>query len=393
MKNIYTFFILLALLTACSVKQTRKMVNTGNYDAAIQKSILKLRGDKNASSKQDYVYILEESFAKAKERDLRYISDLTKDFNPNNFEKIYNTYLQLNNRQERIRPLLPLNLINEGREAIFPFEDYSDGIISSKNVLSKFLYDNSKALISSNDKMSARKAYDDLIYLDNINPGYKETSKLLNEAQFKGTDFVYVNTKNETNLVIPSRLENDLLRFDTYGMNDKWTVYHTSKQQGINYDYGMVINFRQINISPEQIKEKEFTKEKQVKDGLKNLVDQRGNIVKDSLGHAIKVDNYKTLRIQIYEFSQIKSVQVIANVDFLNLKTLQHIKSFPVNSEFVFTNVYANYKGDKAACEESYYSTFDRRLVPFPSNEQMIYDTGTDLKSKIKAIITNNRFR
>jgi len=31
--------------------------------------------------------------------------------------------------------------------------------------------------------------------------------------------------------------------------------------------------------------------------------------------------------------------------------------------------------------------------VPFPSNEQMIYDSGEDLKQKIKYIITNNQFR
>lgn len=32
--------------------------------------------------------------------------------------------------------------------------------------------------------------------------------------------------------------------------------------KGVNYDFGVVVNFRQINITPEQIKEKEFIKEK-----------------------------------------------------------------------------------------------------------------------------------
>jgi hypothetical protein len=40
------------------------------------------------------------------------------------------------------------------------------------------------------------------------------------------------------------------------GLNDKWTVYNSNRQKGIDYDYGMVINFRQIYISPEQIKER-----------------------------------------------------------------------------------------------------------------------------------------
>jgi hypothetical protein len=290
----------------------------------------------------------------------------------------------LNYRQEQIRPLLPLKLLKEGRDAQFPFDDYTDQIVSSKNALSKYLYENSKALLVTKDKMTIRRAYDDLVYLESINPGFKDVAKLTDEAKFKGTDFVNVYSKNETNMVIPVRLENDLLDFSTYGLNDKWTVYHSNRQKGIDYDFGLIVNFRQINIPPEQVKEKQFEKEKQIKDGVKNLLDTNGNIVKDSLGHPIKVDNMKTIRISIYEFSQIKSCQVTAKIDFINFKTNQLIETFPLASEFVFSNVYSTYKGDKRACEDTYYSNFDRRVVPFPSNEQMIFDTGNDLKAKLK---------
>ena len=72
-------------------------------------------------------------------------------------------------------------------------------------------------------------------------------------------------------MVIPIRLEEDLLDFNTYKLNDLWTVYHNNHKINIIYDFGMIVNFRQINISPEQIKEKEFIKEKQIKDGMKIL--------------------------------------------------------------------------------------------------------------------------
>ena len=392
-KKITSLLALFLILSACGVRQTRDLVTSGDYDAAIRNAVEGLRGNKNAKGKQDYIYLLEEAFAKAKERDLRDINGWFKDANPQNLEKIYSTYVQLNYRQEQIRPLLPLKLLKEGREAIFPFDDYTDQIVSSKNALSKYLYDNSKALLVTKDKMTIRRAYDDLLFLESINPGFKDVAKLTDEAKFKGTDFVNVYTKNETNMVIPVRLENDLLDFSTYGLNDKWTVYHSNRQKGIDYDYGMIVNFRQINISPEQVKEKQFDKEKQVKDGVKNLLDAQGNVVKDSLGHNIKVDNMKTIRISIYEFSQIKSCQVTAKVDYINFKTNQLIETFPLASEFVFTNIYSTYKGDKRACEDTYYSNFDRRVVPFPSNEQMVFDTGNDLKAKLKDIIARNKFR
>ena len=215
----------------------------------------------------------------------------------------------------------------------------------------------------------------------------------MEEAQFKGTDFISVYTKNETNMTIPTRLQNDLLDFSTFGLNDKWTVYHSTKQKGINYDYELIVNFRQINISPEQVKEKEFIKEKQVKDGLKTLLDTRGNIVKDSLGKPIKVDNFKTIRVNIYEFRQFKSCQITAKVDYIDFNSNQLVDAFPITSEFTFENIYANYNGDKAACEENYLTYFSKKAVAFPNNEQMIYDTGEDLKAKLKDIITKNRFR
>jgi len=75
---------------------------------------------------------------------------------------------------------------------------------------------------------------------------------------------------------------------------------------------------------------------------------------------------------------------VTAKIDFINFKTNQLIETFPLACEFVFSNVYSTYKGDKRACEDTYYSNFDRRVVTFPSNEQMIFDTGNDLKAKLK---------
>jgi hypothetical protein len=393
MKNITVLLAFLLMVSSCAKRETRDMLTNGDYDGAILNAVNGLRGNKNAKGKQDYVYMLEEAFAKASDRDLRNIDAWFKDANPRNLEKIYDTYINLNKRQELIRPLLPLKLLKEGRDAKFPFSDYSDQIVSSKNALAKHLYDNSKALLATRDKMNFRRAYDDLVYLNELSPNFKDVAQLTETAKSKGTDYVNVYTKNETNMVIPVRLQDDLLNFSTYGLNDKWTVYHNKNVKGIDYDYGLMVNFRQINISPEQVKEKSIQRERQIKVGVKNLLDANGNIVKDSLGHPIKVDNLKTVRITIYEFSQFKACQVTAKVDYIDLKTNQLIDTFPLASEFTFTNTYSKYRGDKRACEPEYYPNFERRSVPFPSNEQMVFDTGEDLKGKLKTIISRNKFR
>jgi hypothetical protein len=388
-----TLFFISTLLLSCGVKQTRNMLTSGEYDAAIQLAVSGLRGNKTAKGKQDYVYLLEEAFAKAKERDLRNIAGWSKDANPQNLDKIYNTYVRLNNRQELVRPLLPLPLHKEGRNAIFPLEDYSTEIIDSKNALSNYLYTHSQNALKNANKYESRKIFDDLRYLNSINPGFKEVNQLINEAQFKGTDFVHVFAKNETNIMIPNRLQNDLLDFSTYGLNDKWTVYHSNRQQGITYDFGIILNFRAINISPEQIREKQVIQEKQIKDGVKNLVDANGNIVRDSLGNPIKVDRFITVKGTAYEFTQFKACQVTAKVDYIDFNNNQLINSFPLASEFIFEHIYATFRGDRRAFDEQYITYFGRRAVPFPSNEQMVFDTGEDLKAKLKDIISRNRIR
>ncbi|WP_374175367.1 hypothetical protein [Flavobacterium tructae] len=387
------FSILFLALSSCGVKTTQSMLSDGNYDGAIDRAVEALRTKKDSKGKQDYVYLLEEAFAKAKDRDLRSLELMIKEANPVNAERTYNTYMQLNNRQEKIRPLLPLQLLKQGRTATFQFDNYTNQIISSKIALSRYLYENASALLKSNNKLDFRKAYDDFSYLESISPNYKNTKKLMDDAQFKGTDFVDVYAKNETNMVIPKPLQDDLLDFKTYGLNDKWTVYHSLRQKGIVYDYSLIVNFVQINISPEQIKEKEFIKERQIKDGVKTLLDSRGRPVKDSLGREIKVDNYRMLRANVYEFRQFKSCQITAKVDYVDLKTNQLLQSFPVSSEFIFENIYSTYKGDRSACEDNYISYFNKRAVPFPNNEQMVFDTGEDLKERLKDIIVRNKFR
>jgi len=393
MKKTTLLLFLLLIVAGCGVKQTQNFVNSGDYDAAIDKAVSGLQNNKDKKGKQDYVYLLEEAFAKAKDRDLRNITMLAKDANPRNFEEVFNTYVQLNNRQEKIRPLLPLKLLKDGRNANFPFDDYTDQIIDSKNALARHLYDNAKGLLGTKDKVNYRRAYDDLVYLDQLTPNYKDVRELMEDAKFKGTDFVHVYTKNETKIIIPTDLQTALLDFSTYGLNDKWTAYHSTKQKNIVYDYAMLVNFRQINISPEQIKEKEFVNEKEIVDGKKKLLDARGRVVKDSLGKDVMVDNIKVVRIKINEFRQFKTAQVVAKVDYLDLKTNQLIQTFPISSEFVFENIYAKYRGDLRAIEKEYQQYFRNRPVPFPSNEQMVYDTGEDLKAKLKNIIVKNKFR
>ena len=288
---------------------------------------------------------------------------------------------------------MPLKLYDENRDARFSFKDYDEEIIKSKRELSDYLYSNATALLNTGRyKEDFRKAFDQFSYLNDINPNYKDTQLKLEEAHDKGLDYVQVVMINDSEQIVPNRLEQDLLNFNTYGLNDLWTVYHTNALENIKYDYEMQVAFRNINISPEQVTEKQISKEKQIKDGYKYATNQDGEVLKDSLGNKIKIDKFKTVKCNFYQFTQLKSVEVVGNVSFLDLNSQQQINSYPLASQFVFNHVYAKHNGDTNALEEDMVPLLQLSAVPFPSNEQMVYDAGEDLKAKLKGIVTRHRF-
>ncbi|WP_321827593.1 hypothetical protein [Maribacter dokdonensis] len=390
----FLLFSFIGLLLACSgVKKTQEALNSGNYETAINKAVINIAENKTKKSNQQYIVLLEEGFKKNTERELQHIKFLKKDGNAANYEEIFNTYNRLKSIQERIRPLLPLHIQDEGRKAQFNFKNYDDDIIASKTALSEFLYNKATTLLSNaNYKSDYRNAYSDLNYLNEINPNYKDVVSKIDEAYLKGLDYVIVNMTNNTDQIIPKRLEDELLNLNTYGLNTNWTEYHTNRIQNQLYDYQMEVSFQDINISPEQIREKQISKEKQIKDGYTFVEDQNGNVVADSLGNSIKVDKYKTVRCDFYQFTQFKSAQVTGVVSFIDLKKQQKINQYPLSSQFVFEHVYANYDGDKRALDNDLVSLLQLARVPFPSNEQMVYDAGEDLKNNLKNILNNQRF-
>ena len=394
MKKAILFTTILVLLIACGgVKKTQEAINTGNYSAAINKAIRNLADNKTKKGNQPYVLLLEEAFKKYTQRELENIAYLKKEGNPANYDAIFNGYTRLKNIQEQIKPLLPLQVYEEDRNARFSFTNYNNEILVAKDNLSDYLYNSASELLqNAKYKEDYRNAYRDFEYLNELSPGFADSREKMDEAYIQGLDYVKVNMVNDTEQIVPARLEEELLNFNTYGLNDQWTQYHTNPLAEVNYDYEMQVAFRAINISPEQIQEKQIIKEKQIKDGVEVLVDADGRVVKDSLGNEIEVDRFRTVSCNFYQFTQLKSAQVTGNVSYIDLQRKQQLNSYPISSEFVFEHVYANYNGDKRALDNDLVPLLNRVAVPFPTNEQMVYDAGEDLKSRLKDIVVRQKF-
>ncbi|WP_299277813.1 hypothetical protein [uncultured Psychroserpens sp.] len=392
MKQLLLTTVLLLVLTSCSGrKQIEKAISHGNYDQAINDALRKLENNKDKKRKQDYIVMLEEAYYKVLEEDLQDIQHLKKDGNPEQYKVIYEIYLDLEARQNAIKRVLPLQI--NGRNLNLKFNDYTTEIVDYRYKTSEYLIDEGIALLDSEDKYNAREAYNIFKYIENINPNFEETRSLMTEAHQKGIDYVMVSIENQTRQIIPQRLEADLLNFDTYGLNQFWTVYHANQVSDINYDFAMQLQLKRINISPEEVNTIQRLKQKEIIDGWEYQTDSNGHIMVDSLGNKIKIDKIVNVRARYFEVNQFKSTQVIADLVYTDLKTNQTLDAFPIDSEFVFEHIYATVRGDKRALNRREYDLTRNRPLHFPTDAQMVYDTGEDLKLKLKNIINSYRMR
>ena len=333
--------------------------------------------------------MLGDAYTKVIERDLNTINHLKKDNNPEQYQQIYETYMDLHLRQEAIKPVLPLQV--NGKNVNFKFNDYSNAIVEYREKTSDYLYDEGLKLLDSDDKRLIREAYKTFEYIEHINPNYENTRALMEEAHQRGTNYVMVSIENQTHQIIPRQLEDELLDFNTYGLNQFWTVYHANAFSEIDYDYAMQLQLKHINISPEQVMQRELLRENEVVDGWKHKLDRNGNVMKDSLGNDIKIDKIVKVKARVFEVEQTKSTQILGDVVYVDIKSNQIINRFPLESGFVFQNLFATFRGDERALTNEDRDLIRNRRVPFPTNEQMVYDTGEDLKAKLKNII--GRFR
>ncbi|MFN2262240.1 MAG: hypothetical protein ABR595_09275, partial [Psychroflexus sp.] len=381
--------IFFSLLACQSVKKTTKAMNSGDYVEAIDMSVNQLQKGKNRKKSPEYAELLHRSYQKLKERDLAFVDFLRKEDLQANTKEIFKLYRRLDQIQQKIKPLIPLKDQN-GDEITFNFEDYSDIIIKEKENYVNYLYSNSLDFIEDGNKTQNRVAFNYLEEIENLMPGYKNINQLKKEAYFNGTDFVIVRLHNSADMIIPQMLEDRLLNFDTYGLDDFWTEYHVSERSNVSYDFAVDIEFTEINFSPERLLEREIPIEREVEDGWRYKKDRNGDFILDSDGEKIKEDIVINVSGILYETLQSKSVNMKARVNYFNLDTNQKINSYPLESQFVFENRFANFSGDERVLNKDEDFLLSQRPIDYPSDEQMLTDASEDIKAKLKSILLNH---
>ena len=157
-----------------------------------------------------------------------------------------------------------------------------------------------------------------------------------------------------------------------------------SPERNINYDYEVVMNLRQIDVSPEQIREREYIDRKVIEDGWRYVLDEKGNVLKDSLGNDVKEPNEVEVVARVFESLQTKSAIVSGNLQFFDNRSGRIFHEEPITAENIFENYAATYDGDKRALTKESKRKIGNSPIPFPTDEALVLQAADRLKPVIK---------
>lgn len=384
MKIKYIIYYITFAFLVSSCASSSKLLQKGEYDKAIVKAakILQKKPDKT-----NEINTLKKAYTLANNNDIDAIRQLKMSGQPDIFDKVVMYYNRLVHRQEIVERL-PDQVLN----AIgFSYSDYSNELIKSKKKAAEFFYAHALSLLKTGDKMDARQAYNEFARVKDYFPVYLDVDNKMNEAYVSGTNNIIFIINNDSRTVLPEDFESELLKISLKKLNRQWLNFDTYIDENIDYDYSVFLTLRKIATSPERIKEAHYKETKEIEDGFDYLLDENGNVKKDSAGNDIKVPKIRIISCHVTETQLHKSALVNGTLDFYDNTTNQLIKTQPIASEFIFDYRFATATGNLVALKKETKKIIGLKPVPFPTDLQMIFDTNEDLKSKAKSTISANR--
>ena len=372
------------LFTACnSYKSANTALVSGNFQQAFEQSTQAYFKNPSEKNGIKYVPLIFEAYHKGQQADENRLKEIETLTNPSKYQEAYQVILRLQERQKTISGIN--GRIVNGKNYNFKTKDYTEAFKTIQEKYAQFLYNDGKSFLNQGGKLNAQTAFQKFEVLESVYANFKDTRSLMNTARANGMYKVLVQLVNNTEVVIPKILEKDLLDFNSYGLDSRWTEFYSGKLNN-SYDYVIQLSFETINVSPEREKIEVHNFEKRIVDGKEELV-QNGEVVKDKDGKPVMVDRYITVKSRFEEMQRVKEAAITARYFLIDNQKEQTLESKNLVSQFIFTDSYGTYKGDRRSLDRDYLNMVGRRPVPFPSNEQMIFDCGQDLKRKFKSEI------
>jgi len=378
-------FILTIILSGCG--SSKKQLQKGNYDAAIQKAVKQLRKDP-ADVKQ--IDILTQAYKVSNDQDNERVRFLKMEAKPDSWDDIYLVYKALNDRQSLVKTVAPLNA--NGRSVDFPYVDYVPDMVNAKRKAADFYYAHGNELMKNRIKESYRQAYGEFLRAKEYVGDYEGIDSKIQEAKVQGMSKVFVSIQNTSIIKFPKEFEEDLLALDMPRLNSEWVEFFTQNlNENTQYDYFVNVNVKNVAVSPDQSIQRDSVIKRDIEDGFYYVLDKKGNVMRDSLGNDIKQKKYKTVQCALVETVQSKACRIDGDIEVIQMNPNKQLKKDPIGAQSNFENVSSRALGDIQALNARQLERTKTSLVQFPTDIEMIMRCSESLKKAIRGAIQNDR--
>jgi hypothetical protein len=132
----------------------------------------------------------------------------------------------------------------------------------------------------------------------------------MSQARVLGTTHVLLTVENSAPVVLPQSFERELTSMGVRDLNDEWTAFYSKAPENIDIDYRVIMRITQIDNTPALVREREYEDVKEIQDGFEYVLDQNGNVMRDTAGNDIKVPRKVLVRANVLESYQHKAAKV-----------------------------------------------------------------------------------
>ncbi len=366
---------LISMLVACS--GTDRLIESRKYDEALDelvKSLQKKPLDQNKITQLDQV--LNESVR----QDLAHIERLKLSGQPDIWSEVLQKYQSIIARQEKSGSLA------DTTTALMQFKpaDYSDYIAQASIKATQYHYALALKQLESENLTDVQKAYENLLKVKELTPGYKDSDELL--AKFVSIEPVQVfyTVTNRFSGYLPPEQEDELLYLDLTPMNTPFYNFHYKQTEVKNFHYKIAVDIFDVKIIPENTREANYVETAKVQDGIAYQLDASGNFIYDENGNKIEYPKLKTIACYVTETIKEKAMLIGGSVEIRDAVTEKIVGLQSITGESRFSNRSAIFKGDINALAPETFELLGTKEMEYPSDLEMILRASD--KFKINAV-------
>lgn len=363
-------------------------VKQGNYDAAINVAVQKIRNNPKKADK--HIVALEQAWKIERTSILERIGFLKIEGSPESWVEIHALYAEIDAYQNRIKPFLPLFIKKEFRNADIEIIDVKLELVDAKMKAASFMYAKGEELLGKDSKLQAREAFLHFQKVKEYYGSFKDVDSKIEEAYNKGQNHILLAYSNHSQMIIPQEFMNNLSRINESSLNTTWTKYHLNANDRAAYDFLIEVHVTNVDLGPEQVNNTSYVDQKQVQDGFQYVLDANGNVAKDSLGNDMKEPAFKNISAKVFRTEQTKVGFLAGEVQYKKGNGTV-FQSFPYQESLVFKNFFATYQGDVKALSNDSKKIIGGQALPFPSNLQMVMDASEIIKNKTYGLIQGSQ--